>query len=125
MGHLNSQLAHSPTRVRPSAFFTAACCEGFSFPTLVFASTGFNPPGMALLPPHGVALQVAFERQTLKPVFSLDRLQIMGLKGYRLWATGQLDSTCRAPPRWWHLRDGLEVALAVRDANQGVVVTTS
>jgi hypothetical protein len=23
----------------------------------------------------------------------------MGLKGYRLWATGQLDSTCRAPPR--------------------------
>jgi hypothetical protein len=23
---------------------------------------------------HGVALQVAFERQTLKPVFSLDRL---------------------------------------------------
>jgi hypothetical protein len=27
----------------------------------------------------------------------------MGLKGYRLWAMGQLDSTCRAPPR------GLEV----------------
>jgi hypothetical protein len=25
-------------------------------------------------------------------------LQVMGLKGYRLWATGQLDSTCRAPP---------------------------
>jgi hypothetical protein len=25
----------------------------------------------------------------------------MGLKGYRLWATGQLDSTCRAPPREW------------------------
>jgi hypothetical protein len=23
----------------------------------------------------------------------------MGLKGYRLWATGHLDSTCRAPPR--------------------------
>jgi hypothetical protein len=23
----------------------------------------------------------------------------MGLKGYRLWAMGQLDSTCRAPPR--------------------------
>jgi hypothetical protein len=22
----------------------------------------------------------------------------MGLKGYRLWAMGQLDSTCRAPP---------------------------
>jgi hypothetical protein len=22
----------------------------------------------------------------------------MGLKGYRLWATGQIDSTCRAPP---------------------------
>jgi hypothetical protein len=32
-----------------------------------------------------VALQVEFERQTLKPVFSLDRLQLMGLKGYRLW----------------------------------------
>jgi hypothetical protein len=24
----------------------------------------------------------------------------MGLKGYRLWVMGQLDSTCRAPPRW-------------------------
>jgi hypothetical protein len=24
----------------------------------------------------------------------------MGLKGYRLWAMGQLDSTCRAPPPW-------------------------
>jgi hypothetical protein len=23
----------------------------------------------------------------------------MGLKGYRLWAMGQLDSTCSAPPR--------------------------
>jgi hypothetical protein len=23
----------------------------------------------------------------------------MGLKGYRLWAMGQLDSTCKAPPR--------------------------
>jgi hypothetical protein len=23
----------------------------------------------------------------------------MGLKGYRLWAMGQLDSTCRSPPR--------------------------
>jgi hypothetical protein len=23
----------------------------------------------------------------------------MGLKGFRLWAMGQLDSTCRAPPR--------------------------
>jgi hypothetical protein len=23
----------------------------------------------------------------------------MGLKGYRLWAMGQLDSTCRAPPQ--------------------------
>jgi hypothetical protein len=22
----------------------------------------------------------------------------MGLKGYRLWVTGKLDSTCRAPP---------------------------
>jgi hypothetical protein len=27
----------------------------------------------------------------------------MGLKGYRLWAMGQLDSTCSAPPRA-HLR---------------------
>jgi hypothetical protein len=27
-----------------------------------------------------VALQVAFERQTLKPAFSLDRLYVMGLK---------------------------------------------
>jgi hypothetical protein len=23
----------------------------------------------------------------------------MGVKGYRLWVMGQLDSTCRAPPR--------------------------
>jgi hypothetical protein len=23
----------------------------------------------------------------------------MGLKGYRLWVMGQLDSTCRAPPK--------------------------
>ena len=46
----------------------------------------------------GVALQVAFERQTLKPVFSLDRLYEMGLKGYMLLVMGQLDSTCRAPP---------------------------
>jgi hypothetical protein len=23
----------------------------------------------------------------------------MGLKGYRLWGMGQLDSTCRSPPR--------------------------
>jgi hypothetical protein len=23
----------------------------------------------------------------------------MGLEGYRLWVMGQLDSTCRAPPR--------------------------
>jgi hypothetical protein len=29
----------------------------------------------------------------------------MGLKGYRLWAMGQLDSTCRAPPR----REGTNV----------------
>ena len=48
--------------------------------------------------PRGVALQVAFERRTLKPFFSLDRLQVMGLKGYRLRATGRLDSTCGAPP---------------------------
>jgi hypothetical protein len=26
----------------------------------------------------------------------------MGFKGYRLWAMGQLDSTCSAPP--WELR---------------------
>jgi hypothetical protein len=24
----------------------------------------------------------------------------MGLKGFRLWVMGQLDSTRRAPPRW-------------------------
>jgi hypothetical protein len=31
----------------------------------------------------------------------------MGLKGYRLWDMGQLDSTCRAPPfarRLFHAR---------------------
>jgi hypothetical protein len=46
---------------------------------------------------HGVALQVAFERQILKPVFSLDRLYVMGLKGYRLWVMGQLDSNVQSP----------------------------
>jgi hypothetical protein len=40
---------------------------------------------------RGVALQVAFERQTLKPIFSLDKLSVMGLKGYRLWVRCQLD----------------------------------
>ena len=45
------------------------------------------------------AARCVLERQTLKPVFPLDRLQVMGLKGYRLWAMGQLDATCRAPPR--------------------------
>jgi hypothetical protein len=28
----------------------------------------------------------------------------MGLKGCRLWVMGQLDSTCRAPPRGFPLR---------------------
>jgi hypothetical protein len=41
----------------------------------------------------------------------------MGLKGYRLWVMGQLDSTCRAPPRevYFHEmpRDGGEDHLAV------------
>jgi hypothetical protein len=46
---------------------------------------------------RGVALQVAFERRTLKPVFSLDRLQVMGFKGYRLWAMGHLDSNVQIP----------------------------
>jgi hypothetical protein len=35
----------------------------------------------------------------------------MGLKGYRLWVMGQLDSTCRAPPRVLALPRGLEDAL--------------
>jgi hypothetical protein len=30
----------------------------------------------------------------------------MGLKGYRLWVMGQLDSTCRAPPG--HVQVALE-----------------
>jgi hypothetical protein len=33
---------------------------------------------------RSVALQVAFEMRILKPVFSLDWLWVMGLKGYRL-----------------------------------------
>jgi hypothetical protein len=31
----------------------------------------------------------------------------MGLKGYRLWVMGQLDSTCSAPPRHLANRDEL------------------
>jgi hypothetical protein len=34
----------------------------------------------------------------------------MGLKGYRLWDMGQLDSTCRAPP---HAHCGQGVAVQV------------
>jgi hypothetical protein len=62
---------------------------------------------------RGVALQVAFEKQTLKPVFHLIgyRLWVMGLKGYRLWVMGQLDSTCR-PHRGWGLRVRAEGAAA-------------
>ena len=56
-------------------------------------STCRAPPRLGRVNQHhlflAVALQVAFERQTLKPVFPLDRLQVMGLKGYRLWAMGQ------------------------------------
>jgi hypothetical protein len=37
----------------------------------------------------------------------------MGLKGYRLWAMGQLDSTCRAPPRGAARRAALAVAAQV------------
>jgi hypothetical protein len=36
----------------------------------------------------------------------------MGLKGYRLWDMGQLDSTCRAPPQRELLRHLLAVRLA-------------
>jgi hypothetical protein len=39
----------------------------------------------------------------------------MGLKGYRLWVVGQLDSTCRAPPR-----DGERDAHRSRAAGHGV-----
>jgi hypothetical protein len=35
----------------------------------------------------------------------------MGLKGYRLWAMGQLDSTCRAPPLPLPLSRALALAL--------------
>ena len=40
--------------VRDSAAFTAARCDGFRDPTLVFdARRGFNPPGVAFFAPHG------------------------------------------------------------------------
>jgi hypothetical protein len=65
-------------------------------------STWGTPPAAGLLrflavQRRVVALQVAFERQTLKPVYSLDRLQVMGLKGCRLWVMGQLDSNLQSP----------------------------
>jgi hypothetical protein len=37
----------------------------------------------------------------------------MGLKGYRLWAMGKLDSTCRAPPRLLALEVRLRLGLAL------------
>jgi hypothetical protein len=33
----------------------------------------------------------------------------MGLKGCRLWAMGQLDSTCRAPPRVQRVQQVLQL----------------
>jgi hypothetical protein len=40
----------------------------------------------------------------------------MGLKGYRLWVMGQLDSTCRAPPR-----DGRQRVRPARRDERGVL----
>jgi hypothetical protein len=44
----------------------------------------------------------------------------MGLKGYRLWVMGQLDSTCRAPPRHLrrHLQDVIERRVALQQFEQ-------
>jgi hypothetical protein len=52
----------------------------------------------AALDPVCSAAGCVLERQTLKPVFSLDRSEVMGLKGFMSWVMGQLDSTCSAPP---------------------------
>jgi hypothetical protein len=38
----------------------------------------------------------------------------MGLKGYRLWVMGQLDSTCRAPPDALRLLKLLQLPLLLR-----------
>jgi hypothetical protein len=46
-----------------------------------------RPPACTTAGCRDVAVQVAFERQALKPVFSLDRL----------WVMGQLDSNLRRP----------------------------
>jgi hypothetical protein len=45
---------------------------------------------------HDVAVQVAFERQTLKPVF---RLTAVRFDARRLAAVGQGELTCTAPPQ--------------------------
>jgi hypothetical protein len=61
----------------------------------------------------------------------------MGLKGYRLWAMGKLDSTCRAPPRGLVLllgrrqqlprrrRGGLSLRAVVRTVVRAVVRTVT
>jgi hypothetical protein len=48
----------------------------------------------------------------------------MGLKGYRLWAMGQLDSTCRAPPissLYFPLRSGRRLHLKGHVLNPGLI----
>jgi hypothetical protein len=49
----------------------------------------------------------------------------MGLKGYRLWVMGQLDSTCRAPPRELRLvGDDAERRRDVTRPRAGVLLCT-
>jgi hypothetical protein len=47
--------------------------------------------------PHAVALQIKIRKANFKSTFSFDRLWVMGLKGYRLWVMGQLDSKVQRP----------------------------
>jgi hypothetical protein len=46
----------------------------------------------------------------------------MGLKGYRLWVMGQLDSTCRAPPFAVQLRRILQLRAAAAGAHAYAVL---
>jgi hypothetical protein len=68
MGHSWMFSLYSPPP--PKRFVRIGCTFGIG----AAASLFFLPPTPCPLCPLAVALQVAFERQTLKPVFSLDRL---------------------------------------------------
>jgi hypothetical protein len=84
--HPRQQLAHLSTQPRvavvvtmvPAAATASTAAAAAAAAVITISSTPHGAgAATALVSPRGVALQVAFERQTLKPVFQLI--------GFRLW----------------------------------------